>query len=277
MTGQIVEPRKIAKRNRIKSMITSKDNEIIKDTVKLTKNAKYRREKALFTAEGVRLCRDGVMSGAVPEKFLFTARAREKYGEDFNKIFACAKNSYELSETLFEKICDTRTPQGFFCVFNMLDKPSFPYTINNQSNYVALENLQDPSNLGTVLRTAEALGIDGVILSRNCCDIYSPKVVRGSMGAVFRIPLYITENFTSFIAELTKRGVATYGSTPHSAANITDIKFGGGVMLIGNEGSGLTEETLAVCSQRVKIPMRGRAESLNAAAAASILMWEMFR
>lgn len=258
-------------------MITSKDNEIIKEAAKLIKSAKYRREKKLFTAEGVRICRDGVLSGADVERFLFTAAARDKYSDDFKKISDAAKNCYEISESLFEKISDTRTPQGFFCVFNMLDKPTFPYTINNQSNYVALENLQDPSNLGTVLRTAEALGIDGVILSQNCCDIYSPKVVRGSMGAVFRMPAYTPDDFTAFIAELAKRNLNVYGSTPHNAVDITEINFGGGVMLIGNEGNGLTEEVLSVCTQRVKIPMKGRAESLNAAAAASILMWEMFR
>ena len=258
-------------------MITSKDNEIIKDTAKLVKSAKYRKETGLFTAEGVRICRDGVLSGATPEKFFYTKDAKQKYTEDFEKIFSVSKNSFEVSSAIFEKISDTKTPQGFFCVFNMLDKPSFPYKINKQGNYIALENLQDPSNLGTILRTAEALVIDGVILSKNCCDFYSPKVVRGSMGAVFRIPAFTPDSFTDYIDELTKSGVATYGSTPHNAVDITDIDFNGGVMLIGNEGNGLCEETLSVCSKRVKIPMRGRAESLNAAAAAGILMWEMFR
>lgn len=258
-------------------MITSKDNDIIKDAAKLVKSAKYRRERNLFTAEGVRLCRDGIMSGIIAESFLFTSSAKNKYRDDFEKISEGAKKCCEISEQLFEKISDTKSPQGFFCIFNMLDKPSFPYTINNQGNYVALENLQDPSNLGTVLRTAEALGIDGVILSENCCDIYSPKVVRGSMGAVFRLPFYISESFTEFIASATQKGVFTYGSTPRNAVDITDVCFNGGIMLVGNEGNGLTEKTLAVCSKRVRIPMRGRAESLNAAAAAGILMWEMIR
>lgn len=258
-------------------MITSKDNEIIKYAVKLMKSAKFRREERLFTAEGVRICRDGVLSGVGVEQFLYTRDAMEKYSDDYDRIKAASSSSVEISKSLFEKISDTKTPQGFFCIFNMLDKPSFPYTINKQGVYVALENLQDPSNIGTVLRTAEALGIDGIILSANCCDIYSPKVVRGSMGAVFRIPFYIAENFTGFVDNLTRRGFNTYGSTPHNADSITDIDFDSGVMLIGNEGNGLTEQALAACSRRVKIPMQGRAESLNAAAAAGILMWEMLR
>ena len=258
-------------------MITSKDNEIIKQAARLVKSARFRRESGLFTAEGVRLCRDGVLSGAGVEQFLYTSDAKEKYGEDYEKISSAAKCSHEISRALFEKISDTRSPQGFFCVFNMLDKPSFPYTINNRGSYVALENLQDPSNLGTILRTAEALGIYGVILSANCCDIYSPKVVRGSMGAVFRMPSYIPGNFTAFMDKLARQGINVYGSTLHNADNITDIDINGGVMLVGNEGNGLSEQTLAVCTRRVKIPMRGRAESLNAAAAAGILMWEMCR
>lgn len=258
-------------------MITSKDNELIKTAAKLTKSAKFRKEKNLFVAEGVRICRDAVISGAKPEIFFYTSQAREKYKGDFEIISSVSVKSYEISQSLFEKISDTKSPQGFFCIYNMLDKPPFPYTINKQGNYVALENLQDPSNLGTILRTAEALGINGVILSNDCCDICSPKVVRGSMGAVFRLPYYIAGDFTAYIDRITKGGAVTYGSTPHEAEDITDISFDGGVMVIGNEGAGITDQTLAVCSHRVKIPMRGRAESLNASAAASILMWEMFR
>lgn len=258
-------------------MITSKDNEIIKNTAKLVKSAKHRYEEKRFTAEGVRICRDGVLSGFSPELFLYTKGARDKYSEDFEKISEKAMQSFELSASAFEKISDTKTTQGFCCVFNMLDKPTFPYKINNQGSYVALERLQDPSNLGTILRTAEALGINGVIMSNDCCDFLSPKVVRGSMGAVFRLPCLVTENFADYIDGLVKGGTAVYGSTPHDAENITDINFNGGVMIIGNEGNGITDETLAVCSKKVKIPMRGRAESLNAAAAAGILMWEMLR
>lgn len=258
-------------------MITSKDNEIIKNTAKLVNSAKYRREKGLFTAEGVRLCRDGVLSGFTPEYFFYTEKSREKYEEDFLKISDCSKKSFEVSQAVFEKISDTKSPQGFFCVFNMLDKRKIPYTINNRGNYIALENVRDPSNLGTVLRTAEALGVEGVIMSEGCCDFFSPKVVRGSMGAVFRVPAYVPEDFVRYIEQLSAMGINTYGSTPRDAEDITAVDFDGGVMLIGNEGSGLSQDVLSVCTRRVRIPMGGRAESLNAAAAAAILMWEMFR
>ena len=258
-------------------MIIGKNNEIIKDTSKLVKSSKYRKECGLFTAEGIRICCDGVLSGYTPEIFFFTEKSKEKYLSEYEKISAVSKKSIPVSQEVFEKISDTKSPQGFLCVYNVLDKCRIPYTINNQGNYLALENLQDPSNLGTILRTAEALGFDGVIMSGNCCDLYSPKVVRGSMGAVFRLPTYVPEQFTEYIREITAMGIKTYASTPRNALCITDLNINGGVMLIGNEGSGLSEETLNACSCRVSIPMRGRAESLNAAAAAALLMWEMIR
>ena len=258
-------------------MITSKDNEIIKNASKLVKSSKYRKTARQFAAEGVRLCCDGVRSGYKPDLFLYTSEAKEKYCGAFHEITAVSEKSFEVSKSVFDRLSDTKSPQGFFCVFNVLDKIQNLYRINNQGAFIGLENIQDPSNLGTILRTAEALGIEGVILSGNCCDIYSPKVIRGSMGAVFRIPFTIAEDFCGYISELSRKGIDVYASTPYDAEDITNVKFSGGVMLIGNEGSGLTKDVLTLGIQKVKIPMKGRAESLNAAAAAGILMWEMLR
>lgn len=256
--------------------ITSKDNELIKEAAKLIQSSKYRREKELFAAEGVRLCADGILSGAEAECFLYTENAARKYPEEFTLISSAAKRSFAVSESVYNKISDTANPQGFFCIFAVLDKNHKSYKINIQGRYAALENIQDPSNLGTILRTAEALGVDGVILSGDCCDVYSPKVIRGSMGAVFRVPIIIEENFTDYIRKITDSGIMTYASTPHEAEDINNVDFSrGGVMLIGNEGNGLRAETIAACSKSVRINMRGRAESLNAAAAAAILMYKL--
>ena len=257
--------------------ITSKDNETVKHAAKLVRSASYRRECGMFAAEGVRICRDGVISGRSPELFLYTKQAKEKYPEDFKAISDVSERQSEVTNDIFGKISDTKSPQGFFCVFNMLDKQRFLDRINKRESFLACERVQDPSNLGTILRTAEALGLDGVILSDDCCDIYSPKVVRGSMGAVFRMKSYVPDDFTAYIAELTKSGVATFASTPRDAVSITEVSIDGGVMLIGNEGSGLSDGAIAACSKRVMIPMYGRAESLNASAAAAMLMWEMVR
>ncbi len=255
-------------------MITSKDNDLVKDVTKLMNSARYRRESQRFVAEGVRLCTDGALSGATIQWFLYTEAAQQKYAAEFALLEQKAERSSAVSETLFRKMADTAAPQGFLCVFSLLDKWQDTVTIDSKGRYAALENLQDPSNMGTILRTAEALGIDGVILSADCCDVYAPKVVRGSMGAVFRVPLMIVDDFTAFIRSLGDNGVMTYASTPHEAVSVKQTDFSrGGVMLIGNEGNGLKPETIAACQQSVRIEMKGRAESLNAAAAAAILLY----
>lgn len=255
-------------------MITSKDNEIIKHVSKLLSSSSYRREQQSFIAEGARLCMDGVLSGAVVSAFLYTKNGMEKYPKEFEKIVSVSQKNFEISEPLFKKISDTNSPQGLLCVFKTLDKKSLSDKIEMGKYYAALENIQDPSNMGTILRTAEALGINGIILSKDCCDVYSPKVTRGSMGAIFRLNIIIAEHFTEYIAELAKAGIITYASTPRNAEDIENVDFSkGGVMLIGNEGNGLKEETIKACSKRVKINMKGRAESLNAAAAAAILLY----
>ena len=257
-------------------MITSKDHAIIKEVSALMAGAKHRRELQCFVAEGVRLCCDGVQSGAPVRAFLYTQEAAEKYPFEFQQLSSAAEKSYEISQKLFERIGDTKSPQGFLCMFRMPPVSAAAGSLRKTGRYAALENLQDPSNLGTILRTAEALGMDGVILSADCCDVYAPKVVRGSMGAVFRLPIMIVREFTEFIGLLTKQGFHTFGSTPHDAEELEQIDFStGGVMLVGNEGNGLREATLQACSHRVRIAMRGRAESLNAAAAAAILLYKL--
>lgn len=257
-------------------IITSRDNTTIKDIVRLLSGAKYRKKAGQFVCEGVRLCRDGVDSGQKPKIFLYTNEAKEKYSTDFEKIFSNSVRSFEVKKAIFDGISDTVSPQGFLCVFEMLDKKGLLDTISNQGLYVALENIQDPANIGTILRTAEAFGIDGVILSGNCCDIYSPKSLRGSMGAVFRIPIAVLEPFDEGIKKLTAAGVHTYASTPHNAKDIRMVDFSqGGVVLIGNEGNGLTDSAAQACEMRITIPMNGRAESLNAATAAAILIWKL--
>ena len=257
-------------------MITSRDNETIKYAAKLISSAKYRKEEKCFAAEGVRICTDGVLSGAEISLFLYTAAAKEKYPEEFGLLASKAKREYEVGDKLFSKISDTASPQGFFCVFEAPDRSEVFSSELRGGRFAALENIQDPSNMGTIIRSAEALGMNGIILSGDCCDIWSPKVVRGSMGAIFRLPVMIAEDFTAYIRSLTAKGIHTYASTPHEAENIRNIDFSsGGVMLIGNEGNGLKQETIEACEKRVRIEMKGRAESLNAAAAAAILLYNM--
>jgi TrmH family RNA methyltransferase len=186
----------------------------------------------------------------------------------------------EISEELARYIGDTASPQGIFSVCKMLDNCCTFDTISKNKKYLALEDMQDPTNLGTVIRTAEALGLDGLLLSAGCCDLYNPKVLRGSMGGVFRLPVYMVGDMEKTIIALQNEHelccyacVVDTDATPLHQINFTS----GSVCVIGNEGNGLRDHTIDACSHRLTIRMPGRAESLNASMAAGIVMWEMVR
>lgn len=255
--------------------ITSKDNKIIKNISKLLSKSKYRKEQGLFVVEGIRLCIDAIRSNAGIDTFICTEDALKKYPEAVNELEKNAQSSYVVSSNIFSILSDTKTPQGVICVVKALDnKPQFD-KINNK--YVLLQNMQDPSNLGAVLRSADALGFCGVILTKDCCDILSPKVCRASMGAVFRVPFMICDDECEFVSDFNKFG-KSYAAVVRNGKSITEFNYEGNTLVcIGNEGNGLTDDLVNTCTYAVTIPMKGNAESLNAAAAAGIIMWEMIR
>ena len=158
-----------------------------------------------------------------------------------------------------------------------LDKSGSFDKIKTGDKFLALDNLQDPGNLGTILRTAEALNVTGIVLSADCCDIYSPKVVRGSMGAVFRLPFVVSDTISGYLNAHSE--LESYAAVVSASADkITTTPFVSPcIVAVGNEGNGLKEETISACKHKITIPMEGRAESLNAAVAASIIMWEMMK
>ena len=222
--------------------ISSKDNSFIKHINKLIKSAKYRREQGQFIAEGVRICVDAADSGAEIFALIISEQVLEKYSDVIERLKKLSEKQYIISESVFKDISDTKTPQGIMCVIKTLDKPTLFDKINSGGKFVALDNIQDPSNLGTILRTAEAVGVDGVILSKDCCDIYSPKVVRGSMGAVFRIPFAVVGNMDDFIVN--NKNLYSYASVVDSdAEKITDILSfpENSILVIGNEGNGIKQ------------------------------------
>lgn len=161
----------------------------------------------------------------------------------------------------------------------MVKIPSEKYTVkalDDNGVYLLLENIQDPGNLGTILRTSEAMGIDAVLLSQGCTDTFSPKVVRASMGAVFRLPVISSLDMADAVTTLKDKGISVYAAVAKDGVDITKLKLShSAAAVIGNEGNGLTDETIAACTAKATVNMRGRAESLNAAAAATVIIWEM--
>ncbi|MBQ9965783.1 MAG: RNA methyltransferase [Clostridia bacterium] len=254
--------------------ISSKDNSLIKLVSSLQTSAKARRENGMFVLEGLRVCDDANICGIMFDKLILTESFYSKNTEVCEKFAKNSSEVYLLDDKLFKKISDTTSPQGIIaiCKTDEIKQKEF----DKAGKYIALENLSDPSNLGAISRTAEALGISGIILSDNSCDPLSPKVLRASMGTILRLPLYISENIMDFIKQ---NNLVSYSCVvDRNAEKITDVKFEkGSVVLIGNEANGLNEQTVDESDFAVTIPMNGVAESLNASVAAAIAMWEMMR
>ena len=181
----------------------------------------------------------------------------------------------EVSDTVFAKMSDTCSPQGI--LLSVAFKGQIEVPVGGR--FLAFEKVQDPSNLGAASRTAEALGFAGIILSAKSADPYSPKSLRASMGALLRLPILVTNDFLATLTEYRSCGFKVSGTVVEpSATHINKVNFGENeIAVIGNEASGMTDSAKSVCDRLVTIPMAGRAESLNAGAAAAIVMWEMCR
>ena len=253
--------------------ITSKDNQLIKFVSLLQSSAKHRKTNKLFVLEGLRICDDAYQNNIKFDKLIVTKSAYNKYIEHIN-LFATASDScYVLKDDLFKKISDTNSPQGVIVVAKM---PNLCKNISPQGRYIALENLADPSNLGAIARTAEALGVSGIILTTDSCDPYSPKSLRSSMGTLLRLPIYIVDDICEFINQNNLRAFACVVDKDAASISMQHFK-NGDVLLIGNEANGLTDIAKQNAHCCITINMQGKAESLNAAAAAAIAMWEMVK
>ncbi len=260
-------------------MITSASNGKIKWVCTLREKAKLRRKEQKFIAEGCKMFLE-----APPERLCEVYVSESFLKKEGELETACKerlkKISYEVvSDDVYKKMSDTVTPQGILCVIaikeaslqDMLkttDKPLF----------VLLENLQDPGNLGTIMRTAEGAGVTGVILSKDCVDIYNPKVIRSTMGSIYRVPHFYAEDLCGVIEQIKEKGINVYAAALDSSEIYDTYSYKEpSAFLIGNEGNGLKPETIAAAGKCCYLPMEGQVESLNASVAASILMYEAYR
>lgn len=257
-------------------LISSVNNDKIKFAVKVATSAKHRKDNALFFLEGLRLCCDANLSGVNIMQTFVSEAVYEKQKSEIDSLLNGSKRAFIVTSAVANKLSLTKSTQGVFCVCQYIENNDCT-SLDFKSKYIALENVQDPSNLGAIARTAEALGLSGLIM-QNCCDYYNPKAQRASMGSLLRVKLFDVNSLLDTIALCQNNGMNVYATTPDSSAKkITDINLDGGVIcVIGNEGNGVSDEVFEVC-EKVTIPMLGRAESLNAATAATITMWEMMR
>ena len=251
--------------------ITSRENSLIKLTSELQRSSKKRQETGLFVLEGLRICKDAHDNGIRFDKLIISKTAENRYISDIRAFEKISNECYILPDSLFKKISETESPQG---IIALALKPQEISVDFKKGRFVALENIQDPSNLGAIARSAEALGADGILISKNSCDPFAPKSIRASMGTLLRIPVIVLDDF---IGDIKKFGLKTYACVvDRDAVSICDASFSDGcAVLIGNEANGLTLETVNSSDFSVTIPMKGKAESLNASVAAAIAIWEM--
>ena len=244
-------------------VITSRSNPLVKSILAL-RDKKARRERGEYIAEGIKQVREAVACGC---KISCIVYAESFSGERFFPDLA-----QTVSDSVFEKLSEEVTPQGVLAVIKIPDTS----VRAPQGRCLLLDGVSDPGNVGTMIRTADAMGLDGVVLSRECCDLYNMKTLRAAMGSLFRMPVLVTD-MEDFLHRY--RGQLTsYAAVVGEATPLTEVSFPGrSVILIGNEGNGLSAHQAACCDSRITIPMTGRAESLNAAMAATILMWELSR
>lgn len=256
-------------------MITSKDNPRVKRVAQLSTSARKRREEGCFLLEGTRLCEEALREEILVLEMYYTASVAASHTDLIGKLSEQAKQIDEVSESVFSKMSDTCSPQGVLLVVAFKKAPKVPLN----GKFLAFERVSDPANLGAAARTAEALGFSGIILAKQGVDPYSPKSLRASMGALLRLPLVVTDDFLGALLDYRMSGFNVNGTVVDcDAKHINSIKFGENeIAVIGNEANGLTDAAKNICDRLVTIPMSGKAESLNAGAAAAIIMWEMCR
>ena len=248
----------------------------IKDIKFLLKNKKARDTQGLFVAEGRKLFLEAPC-GAV-EAVLMSRSFAELHPEYLEKIPPGADVMSDIDDGRFASLSDTRTPQGILTVLRQQTFDREQVFARACPLILLLENLQDPGNAGTILRTAEAAGVTAVFLTEGSVDLYSPKTTRATMGSIYRVPHFYEPDAVSFLRELSERGIASYAAHLHGVRSYTDCSYrSGSAFIIGNEGNGITDETARAAGTLIRIPMMCRVDSRTAAMAAGLLMYEAQR
>lgn len=254
-------------------MITSSTNSQIKNLLQLKKKAKERNRQDVFLVEGIKMFRE------VPRERLQKVYVSNSFYNNADYARELETCEYEVvSDPVFEAVSDTKTPQGILCVIRQFHYDFSDLTRGGAPLCLALENLQDPGNLGTIFRTAEGAGVTGILLSANCVDLYNPKVIRSTMGSVYRMPFYYTDDLRGALRQWQQQGISLYAAHLQGKNTYDQENYGKpSAFLIGNESQGLTKETADLADCYIRIPMSGQVESLNAAVAAAVLMYEARR
>ena len=265
-------------------MIESVANPRVKRVVKLNKQAKARADERAFVIEGIKLFLEAPLE--LIKEIYYTEFFHEKYiepdgpvREKFLLLDMAPTFNQMVSDFCFDRMSDTKTPQGVLCVLEHVywDIPSLLIKRDKPPIYLLIEDLNDPGNLGTIFRTAEAAGVTAIFMNEGCADIFNPKVVRSTMGSIFRVPFGYTK-LMLVISDLLKNGVNIFATCPEGAESYEKFDFRGATaFLIGSESHGLSEALKIKITNHLTIPMAGEVESLNAAIATAVFLFETTR
>ena len=254
-------------------MISSTSNPQVKRLAQLQKKSKARNEENVFIVEGIR------MFAEVPKNRVEKVYISESLYNKKKQELDLQGMSFEiLSDSVFQHVSDTKTPQGILCVVKQKHYNIEDLLKIEKPHFMVLDNLQDPGNLGTIVRTAEGAGVDAVFLSKESVDIFNPKTIRSTMGSIYRMPVIYVEDLLELLDTFKEKGIKSYAAHLEGKHSYDQECYKEGTaILIGNEGNGLRDEVSQKADIWVQIPMKGQVESLNAAIAASVLMFEVAR
>ena len=266
--------------------ITSLANAQVKYVNALQNKASFRKKEGVFVVEGAKIFLE------TPEEYIKNIFISSSALEELNSNKGFSQEIKEkilvkldklpyikISDDVAKHISDTVTTQGIFIVVKQMNyKLKELINIEEKQTFLVLDEIKDPGNMGTIIRTAEGAGVSAIVMNKECVDVYNPKVTRSTMGSIFRVPFTIEENLLSAINELKQNGVVTY--VAHLNGNdfySEEVMTGSSAIYIGNEAKGLSDEVSATADKLIRIPMEGKLESLNASVAAAILMYEAKR
>lgn len=257
-------------------MITSASNSQVKHVVNLLNKAKYRKENRLFVVEGIKMVLEAPQN--LVDKIYVSEEFTLSHKSGLNGIKWDSPKVEVVSDNVFKQMADTKTPQGIMATVKMKESSMNDIIGSDNAFVMVCEDIQDPGNMGTILRTGEGAGITGIILSKNTVDIYNPKTIRSTMGSVYRVPFLYTENLHDAIRQMKLLGIKVYAAHLNGNNSYAKEDYSGKcAFLIGNEGNGLRDDTTALSDCLIRIPMEGSVESLNAAVSSAILMYEVNR
>ena len=256
-------------------MITSSSNKQIKHIMALQQKSKLRNECKEFVIEGIKMYRE------IPTEKIVATFVKESYYNDkfHNKDNTTLYNYEVVADKVFDGMSQTMTPQGILAIVKQPEYNFDEIISRKESKLLFLEDIRDPGNIGTMIRTAEGAGFDGIVLSKESVDIYNPKVVRSTMGAIYRVPFIYEENFADKLRDkYIKAGYSLYAAHLEGAINYTKLDYNEKTgIIIGNEANGISKEVASIAGNMIKIPMEGKVESLNAAVSAALIMYEVYR